>query len=105
MTRPCFERFLKRGLVLGIVATACLTVAWCLSRPGLGQEEAAGVGAGGSLLRTAPFDRLTLSDGTVIDVEPLSPRPLPVYDPPGKEKNRKSGTGFQPPPEGNILLP
>ncbi|ODU00653.1 MAG: hypothetical protein ABS79_02985 [Planctomycetes bacterium SCN 63-9] len=45
---------------------------------------AANVG-GGDLLRTTPFDRITLYDGSVLVVEPISPRPLPPYD---KSKDR-----------------
>ena len=30
------------------------------------------------LLRAAPFDRITLIDGTVLIVDPVSPRPLPA---------------------------
>ncbi|MDR3634000.1 MAG: ABC transporter substrate-binding protein [Isosphaeraceae bacterium] len=35
----------------------------------------------GDLLRSVPFDRITLTDGSVYYIEPVSPRPLPVYDP------------------------
>jgi peptide/nickel transport system substrate-binding protein len=53
------------------------------------------------LLGAAAFDRLYLTDGSVIEVDPVSPRPLPPYDP-KKEKVRKN---VGPPPKGNILLP
>src|SRR5262249_54218431 len=33
------------------------------------------------LLRAVPFDRVTLIDGTTVLVDPVSPRPLPTYDP------------------------
>ncbi len=33
------------------------------------------------LLKAAPFDRITLVDGMVVDVEPISPRPLPAPEP------------------------
>ena len=32
------------------------------------------------LMRSVPFDRITLIDNTVIEVEPVQPRPLPVPD-------------------------
>ena len=32
------------------------------------------------LLKAAPFDRITMTDGVVFDVEPLTPRPLPAPD-------------------------
>lgn len=41
------------------------------------------------LLSAPPFDRVTLIDGTIMTVEPVSPRPLPAYDPskdPGRKK-------------------
>jgi peptide/nickel transport system substrate-binding protein len=72
-------------------------------RLGLGQEAAE---PGGDLLRSVPFDRITLNDGTVLVVEPISPRPLPPYDP---AKDKQSGKArskkFTPPQEGNIGLP
>ncbi len=57
------------------------------------------------LLRAAPFDRITLIDGTVLLVEPVSPRPLPVRDPvkerDKKRQARESRTAI--PAEGNII--
>lgn len=32
------------------------------------------------LLAAVPFDRIALVDGTVVDVEPVTPRPLPPYE-------------------------
>ena len=40
------------------------------------------------LLRAAPFDRITLIDGTVLIVDPVTPRPLPTYDP-AKEREKR----------------
>lgn len=63
------------------------------------------------LLATAPFDRVTLADGTALEVEPVSPRPLPPYDASkDKEKDKepepaKDGKKPPPPREGNVLLP
>ena len=42
------------------------------------------------LLRAAPFDRITLIDGTVLIVDPVSPRPLPPLRP---AKDAKSSGG------------
>jgi peptide/nickel transport system substrate-binding protein len=62
------------------------------SRPGRSQEAAAApaqpIGAS-DLLRSEPFDRVTLIDNTVLIVEPVSPRPLPVIDPKKERERRK----------------
>jgi peptide/nickel transport system substrate-binding protein len=52
-----------------------LAVAW--SGAASGQDDPASP----DLLKSAPFDRITLNDGTVLNIEPVSPRPLPPYDP------------------------
>jgi peptide/nickel transport system substrate-binding protein len=55
------------------------------------------------LLRAVPFDRVSLVDGTVIMVEPISPRPLPPLEP---EKDvKRGGRDKKPviPPEGNVI--
>jgi hypothetical protein len=31
-------------------------------------------------LTSVPYDRITLIDNLVLNIEPVSPRPLPVYD-------------------------
>lgn len=90
-----------RCLAIGLGTLICLAVAWSLPRGGFGQE-AAGVGPRASVLDAAPFDRITLTDGAVIDVDPVSPRPLPAYDP---KQDRKAEKDSRPPPEGNIFLP
>jgi peptide/nickel transport system substrate-binding protein len=93
---------LGRSVVAGLATLGLLALVASLPQPGRGQEGGSGAAAGG-LLTAQPFDRLTLTDGTVIEVEPVSPRPLPPYDP-KKEKDRvKKSQG--PPPEGNVLLP
>src|SRR5262249_37650959 len=46
----------------------------------------------GDLLRAVPFDRLTLTDGTVVFIDPVSPRPLPVYDPTKERERRRRST-------------
>src|SRR5205823_2459663 len=77
MTVPHREPCLSRCLALALGALTCLTGAWCLAPPGLAQD----VAAAGNLLRSTPFDRIALGDGTIVDVDPISPRPLPPYDP------------------------
>ncbi len=45
------------------------------------------------LLRSEPFDRITLIDNSVVIVEPVSPRPLPLIDPrKEREKRLKQAT-------------
>ena len=59
------------------------------------------------LLRAYPFDRVTLLDGTVLVVEPVSPRPLPPIDRVKlqAELDRKRGKRATLPAEGNVGLP
>ena len=60
------------------------------------------------LLRSTPFDRITLVDGTVLIVDPVSPRPLPTSDPAKtkrQEKVRVKGSDVEIPSGGNIGLP
>jgi peptide/nickel transport system substrate-binding protein len=54
------------------------------------------------LLRVAPFDRVTLIDGTDLLVEPVSPRPLPAPESESKRRERSRKLGI--PPEGNIIV-
>ncbi len=53
------------------------------------------------LIARAPFDRITLIDNTTWEVEPLSPRPLPVYDPTKRPPKKKAEVPYN----GNIGLP
>jgi len=64
------------GAVALVIAGSCLMAA-----RGLGQAPAPARANGGDLLKSAPFDRITLVDGSDFDVEPLNPRPLPPVDP------------------------
>ena len=60
------------------------------------------------LLRSPPFDRITLTDGSVLIIDPVSPRPLPAPDPSKARKSQKvrlKGTKAEVPLEGNISLP
>lgn len=64
-----------RGVYLAISTALTLVLA---SAPGFAVSSQVGASNPPSdLLRTAPFDRITLIDGTVLVVEPISPRPLP----------------------------
>jgi len=55
------------------------------------------------LLTSVPFDRLTLTDGAVLRIDPVLPRPLPPYDPAKEEKRKRAKKEI--PPEGNVGLP
>ena len=44
------------------------------------------------VLRSMPFDRITLVDGTVLIVDPVSPRPLPPIDPAKTRSRRRPGS-------------
>lgn len=58
-------------------------------------------------LRSRPFDRITLVDGAVLIVDPVSPRPLPPINLKlqKQESVRIAGSKTEIPPEGNIGLP
>ncbi len=95
-----------RLLGLGMGLLAVLAAAWTGPRQGNAQD-ATGVPTGKDLIRSAPFDRITLVDGSVINIDPLSPRPLPAPETP-KEKRDKLRARERlagPPREGNIGLP
>lgn len=61
-----------------------------------------GIVTPGDLIRSFPFDRITLQDNSVVLVEPVSPRPLPPI-PRADDKSRAPGTRI--PMEGNVSLP
>jgi peptide/nickel transport system substrate-binding protein len=94
-----------RSIVAMIVsALSIVSVALALTTVSEAQEAAnAPVAGAPDLLLSAPFDRITLIDGTVLLVEPVSPRPLPVIES-SKEATRR-GRDKKPviPPEGNII--
>ncbi len=72
----------RKCLTLALTTSLVLLLAWS----GRGQAPAPPTGATGDdadLLKSPPFDRITLLDNTVWDIEPVSPRPLP---PPVKRK-------------------
>ncbi len=72
-----------------------VTVTSSMARIGRGQEPVSAPAQpldASDLLRSVPFDRITLIDGTVLIVEPVSPRPLPVYDPKQERERRLQGS-------------
>lgn len=101
-----------RFLVLS--ASTLGVLVWALGAPrmGLGQNA---VRSTSELLKSEPFDEITLIDRTTLRVEPISPRPLPPYDP-AKDKSKEKDADAKPrkgkrerdpdiPFEGNIQLP
>ncbi len=94
-----------RLLGMGMGLLTVLAAAWSGPREGNGQD-ATGLPSGKDPIKTAPFDRITLTDGSVINVDPISPRPLPPPET-AKEKRAKIRARDKTiiPPEGNIGLP
>src|SRR5262249_31642053 len=87
MTSPTPSRI----LVIIVSALAMLGLLAAPSLPGQGQDPAPGGPAEMTdLLRSTPFDRITLSDGSTLIVDPVSPRPLPTIDPAKSRKHEKA---------------
>lgn len=94
-----------RPLSVLLATIAVLLGAALLPRDGRGQgAPVTGPGGEKDLLKSPPFDRITLLDNTTILVEPVSPRPLP----PLQTKKQRSNLDAEennrpgPPREGNI---
>lgn len=83
------------ALLVATLSTAC---AWAVRSP-----AQAGPGGSEDLLKSPPFDRITLNDGTVVTVEPISPRPLPPYDPKKDAEAARKAAENVPAREGNIF--
>ena len=100
---------LGRYPVAVIVALGLVGAIHNASRTGHGQEPPPAAAAGAATsdpLRSPPFDRLTLIDGTILIIDPVSPRPVPAPEPArSKTKVRLKGTKTEIPLEGNIGLP
>jgi peptide/nickel transport system substrate-binding protein len=107
------------GRAAGIAAVAFATLTYsALSSLAEARLQATGAAAAKTqstgaepidLLKGNPFDRITLIDGSVHLIEPVSPRPLPEYDAAkAKEeeraKARATKTSDGPPAEGNIFV-
>jgi peptide/nickel transport system substrate-binding protein len=82
------------GLLTTIAAAAAIA--------GAQAPDAAPAPTTDDLLRAVPFDRLTLIDGTVLLVDPVSPRPLPVIDP-AKDREKRRKEKKEIPFQGNII--
>lgn len=74
-TRPAIAALLAAGLTV-------LVAAWPGARTGFAQRpDPARSRPPADPSKRPPFDRLTLTDNAVIEVEPITPRPLPPPDP------------------------
>ena len=93
-----------RSLATTLVTSVFLMVIApvCLRLSVQAQTTAAAVPGDKELLRSAPFDRITLIDGTVVIVDPISPRPLPPYDPTKQKVRRRDRDEIS--EEGNIIV-
>jgi peptide/nickel transport system substrate-binding protein len=96
------------GLSSFVVVMACAFSVLCWpGRPCAAQSAPAAPGGTTDLLRSPPFDLIKLTDGTVLMVEPVSPRPLPPLEPASTKKPEKvkiRGSNEAVPLEGNIGL-
>jgi peptide/nickel transport system substrate-binding protein len=107
---PNVNRAAPIALLTLASALAVVSGARIYTKAALGQEPErplpkAAAPVTNDLLRAVPFDRITLIDGTVLDVEPVSPRPLPVYDPSHERETKRRARGKKSliPLEGNII--
>ena len=95
-----FSQAVKIGAALSLILGG-----WGWAKALLAQEAEKAPAVTNDLLRAIPFDRIMLIDGTTLVVEPISPRPLPAYDP-VKERDMKrrarEAKGVIP-EEGNII--
>jgi peptide/nickel transport system substrate-binding protein len=98
-------RILASSAVTCAAALLVLFCAWSSVSPGKAQDgRGAQVSGSDDLLRAVPFDRITLSDGTVLIVDPVTPRPLPALDPSKEGKRRRRDSKSAIPEEGNIII-
>ncbi len=89
---------LRLAALLGVLAVAAVS----LTPAALAQDDPAPDQT--DILRANPYDRITLVDATVVLVDPVSPRPLPVVDPvKEREKQRRRRDRTELLLEGNII--
>ncbi len=97
------ERIAMNARLAAALAVAATLAAFVALAPRTGRAQVAADpnAKGKEVIARAPFDRITLIDNTTWEIEPLSPRPLPVFDPTKKPPRRKA----QLPHNGNIGVP
>jgi len=95
---------LKTGSMLLLATFVVAGTTFIPSRPVLAQTPGDAASKAKDLLARSPFDKITLLDDVSYEIEPLSPRPLPVWD--AKKSRDKLKKASAPPPSGgNIGLP
>ena len=95
------KRFVK-SLALTFVTSFLLSLAAVgLFAPAQAQNAAGGTD---QLLRAAAFDRVTLIDGTLLVVDPITPRPLPTLDAIKERDKKRRRDDNLIPLEGNIII-
>ena len=95
-----------RPVVVCMASLAVLGACWLAApRTGWGQNPAQPT----ELLKRTPFDRITLVDNTVLEVDLISPRPLPPFDSTkddsGKKETSRPDNKNPVPKEGNVAVP
>jgi peptide/nickel transport system substrate-binding protein len=95
---------IKTGSILSLATVLVAAATLVPSRSGQAQTPADAASKTKDLLARSPFDRITLLDDAAYDIEPLSPRPLPVWDA-KKSRDKLKKASAPPPSEGNIGLP
>jgi peptide/nickel transport system substrate-binding protein len=100
---PAPRRRILPAAVLATAASLVVLAGWAFDRPASGQDPApAPAPAQIDLLTVAPYDKIVLTDNTVLYVDPVLPRPLPALDP-SREAKRRAKREI--PKLGNISLP
>jgi peptide/nickel transport system substrate-binding protein len=93
---------------IAVSALAALLVSLgVLSSAHSGRAQEGGAAAASApedLLRAVPFDRITLIDGSMLIVDPVSPRPLPAVDPSKDGKRRKRDSKSLSPEQEFIVI-
>jgi peptide/nickel transport system substrate-binding protein len=79
---------------------ALVVIAGTSLLPGAGRGQAPAPSAA-DLLKSEPFDQITLIDNTVLRVEPISPRPLPEYD---AKAERARRAALASPRQSNVVI-
>src|SRR4051794_6849349 len=87
---PRFPRWIaSAAMMAGVLGLAVLS-----ARSGLGPQTPGSKDPKlpDDLLKARPFDRLTLPDNSVWLIEPVYPRPLPVFDPEVEKQKKKANS-------------